>query len=248
MMEVVDRSPEVAVDPAEYRRLLGYPRDHVLSERVLELSAWAADWYRQHGRPWLYAREAERVEIEAGRTCLNGAAFSSRRLAATLQQAEAHSAVLVAVGAGPEAEEHAHQLWLEEKPDEYFFLEIFGSAVVEHLLTAAAARLCSWADGQALAVLPHHSPGYAQWDVAEQGRLLELMHGALPDKLEALASGALRPKKSQLAVFGLTRHTERVGRLTDLVPCQNCAFTPCQFRRAPYARVPRPASKSVLGV
>ena len=34
----------------------------------------------------------------------------------------------------------------EEKPDEYFFLETFGSAVVEHLITVAGARLCAWAD------------------------------------------------------------------------------------------------------
>jgi hypothetical protein len=39
-----------------------------------------------------------------------------------------------------------------------------------------------------------------------------------------------------LAVFGLTRHTERVRRLTGLSPCENCSFTPCQFRRAPYRR------------
>jgi hypothetical protein len=39
-----------------------------------------------------------------------------------------------------------------------------------------------------------------------------------------------------LAVFGLTRHTETVRRLTDLVPCENCSFQPCQYRRAPYQR------------
>jgi hypothetical protein len=46
----------------------------------------------------------------------------------------------------------------------------------------------------------------------------------------------LRPKKTLLAVFGLTRHTERLRRLTELVPCENCSFAPCQYRRAPYRR------------
>jgi hypothetical protein len=249
-MEIVERSPEVRVDPAEYRRLLGYPRDHALSERALELAAWAEEWYRQNGRPWLYARLADGFAVEGGRTLLDGEAFSSRRLASTLQKAEAHGAVLVAVGAGAEAEEHAHDLWLQEKPDEYFFLEAFGSAVVENLVTATAARLCAWADSEQIAVLPHYSPGYAQWDLAEQGRLLALVQTALPGKLEALDSGALRPKKSQLAVFGLTRHTDRVGRLEGLIPCQDCALAHCQFRRAPYARAAREAagSKSILGV
>jgi hypothetical protein len=46
----------------------------------------------------------------------------------------------------------------------------------------------------------------------------------------------LRPRKSLLAVFGLTRHTERLRRLTDLVPCENCSFGPCAYRRVPYRR------------
>jgi hypothetical protein len=237
-MEIVDSSPDVQVDPAEYQRLLGYPRDHVISERAQELADAARDWYRQHGRPWFYARQVDRLEIEGGQMRIDGVPFGSQRLAVTLRQAEAHSAFLVAVGAGPEAEEQAHRLWLEDKPDEYFFLETLGSAVVEHLMTVAGARLCAWADSRAMAVLPHYSPGYSQWDIAEQSQLLRLMQSAtaLPGKVAALDSGALRPKKSQLGVFGLTLHTERVRRLADLVPCQSCSFANCQFRRTPYMR------------
>ena len=75
------------------------------------------------------------------------------------------------------------QLWREEKPDEYFFLEMYGSAVVEHLVASAGARLCAWAEERGMAVLPHYSPGYPEWDIADQPRLLQLVHGAsaLPD-------------------------------------------------------------------
>ena len=44
----------------------------------------------------------------------------------------------------------------------------------------------------------------------------------------------LRPKKSQLAVFGLTRHPENVRHGSNLVPCENCSLPGCQYRRAPY--------------
>ncbi len=67
---------------------------------------------------------------------------------------------------------------VEEKPDEYFFLEIYASAVVEHLITTTGARLCAWAERQGMAVLPHYSPGYSEWDIAEQGKLLALMEFA----------------------------------------------------------------------
>jgi hypothetical protein len=247
MTEIIDTSPDVQVDAAEYRRLLGYPRDHEISERAQELADAAREWYRQHGQPWFYARQVDRIAVEDSRICIDGAGFSSQRLAAILQQAEAHSGFLVAVSAGPEAEEQARKLWLEEKPDEYFFLETYGSAVVEHLITSAGSRLCAWADGQTMAVLPHYSPGYSQWDISEQSQLLGLVQSraALPGRLETLDSGALRPKKSQLAVFGVTRYLDRVRRLSDLVPCQNCSLANCQFRRVPYLRAPVGANYSV---
>ncbi len=240
MIELIDTLPDVNVQPAEYKRLLGFPRDHVLAGRARDLADWARSWYARNGRPWVYARHVDQLAVAENSVAIDGAAFRSTRLAKTLRDAEAHAAVVVAVSAGAEIETAAGRLWLEEKPDEYFFLEIFGSAVVEHLTTTTGARLCGWADNQSLAVLPHYSPGYQEWDIREQAALLDVLRrGAkqpLPGQIEVLDSGMLRPKKSLLAVFGLTRHIDRVRRLTDLVPCENCSFSPCQFRRAPYRR------------
>jgi hypothetical protein len=242
-IELAEPRAAVSVRLEEYVRLLGYPRGFELEGRALELARRACEWYAEHGRPWIYARQVEAFSLDAGSICIDGESFISSRLGAMLEQAGAHSAVLVAVGAGVEAEEEARRLWLEEKPDEYFFLEMFASAVVEHLTTTAGARLCDWAEQHEMAVLPHYSPGYPEWDIAEQPRLLELIrrtrNAQFPSELEALESGMLRPRKSQLAVFGLTRHTDRLRRLTGLVPCENCSFGPCDYRRAAYRKAPR---------
>ena len=242
-IELASTHPDLNVLPEEYVRLLGYPRGWVLEGRALELANWARDWYSRNGRPWFYARQAENFEIKSDSIHIDGVQFASKRMQATLQRAEAHSVILVAVGAGPEAEEESHRRWEEGRPDEYFFLEIFSSAVVEHLTASAGARLCDWAEQREMAVLPHYSPGYPEWDIAEQPRLLDLMKRTVrqpfPSPVEAFDTGMLRPKKTLLAVFGLTRHAERLRRLTDLVPCENCSFGPCQFRRAPYRRSPR---------
>jgi hypothetical protein len=240
MIEFVDTQPDISVQPAEYKRLLGYPRDRVVSGRALELTEWARDWYAQHGRPWVYSRQVSRVKTCDGSICIDGSQFTSRRLQTTLDEAQADRIVLAAVSAGPELEQMAQQLWREEKPDEYFFLEVYGSAIVEHLITMHGARLCAFAESQDLAVLPHYSPGYTDWDIAEQPRLLELISQTrqwpLPAALEVLTSGMLRPKKSLLAVFGLTQHTQNVIQLSELNPCQSCSFVLCQYRRAPYRR------------
>jgi hypothetical protein len=246
-IELAGTLPEVNVQPEEYARLLGYPRGWVMEGRARELADWARGWYAKNGRPWFYARQAEAFEIAGDLIRIDGVSFSSNRLKNTLEQADAHSVILAAVGAGIEAEEESQRLWKEEKPDEYFFLEMFGSAVVEHLTTLTGARLCDWAEQRGMAVLPHYSPGYPEWDVSEQPRLLELMKGARGEAqlsgVEAFESGMLRPKKTLLAVFGLTRHTDRLQRLTSLVPCERCSFGPCQYRRAPYRRAPRPAGE-----
>jgi hypothetical protein len=239
-IELASTLPDMNVQPAEYIRLLGYPRGWVLEGRARELADWARAWYAKHGRPWVYARRAESLALVDDSIQIEGVPFTSSRLQSTLQQAEAHGVILVAVGAGPEAEEEARRRWAEEKPDEYFFLEMFGSAVVEHLTTMTGANLCDWAERHGMAVLPHYSPGYPEWDIAQQRRLLDLVKQGqdqvLPSRVEVLDSGMLRPKKTLLAVFGLTRHTDRLRKLTELVPCENCSYTPCQYRRVPYRR------------
>jgi len=234
MIELADTQPDIQVAEAEYLRLLGYPRGHVLSGRACELAAWARQWYTDHGRPWVYARQAAAVEAVAGAVRIEGCAFHSERLRRTFEEAEAQSAILAAACAGPEAEREAQRLWLEEKPDEYFFLETFASAVTEHLITMLGAHLCNWAERQGTAILRHYSPGYPGWDVAEQPRLLALTGGKLAGRLETLDSGALRPKKSLLAVFGIAFNTASLDKLTSGVPCVNCSFHPCQYRRVPY--------------
>ena len=117
MIELVDTFPDVNVEPAEYIRLLGYPREHVLAGRARELGQWARSWYGKHGRPWVYARQSDNINIApppATTISIDGFTFDSKRLHTTLHDAEAGSVFLVAVSAGPEAEAEAQRLWLED--------------------------------------------------------------------------------------------------------------------------------------
>jgi hypothetical protein len=235
-MELFATSPAFEVQDAEYLRLLGYPRGHEPGERVRELMAWARGWYAAHGRPWIYQRRVA-LELAPDALRLDGREFGPARLREHLQQHSASGAALVAVSAGRECEDHARELWDAGKPDEYFFLEIYGSAVVEDLVARTSGRLCDSVSGSGLAAVPHYSPGYAGWDVAGQSQLFDLiMQGLgrpLPGPLEVLTSGMLRPKKSLLAVFGLAP-VERVAKAALRTPCEGCSFSPCAYRRAPY--------------
>lgn len=241
MFELIDTQPDIEVQASEYHRLLGYPRHHTIEGRARELADLTREWYSKQGRPWIYGLEAS-LEVAGDIVRVGGEEFFSKPLLELSAAAQAHGAVLVAVSAGPECEEKAREAWQEGKPDEYFFMEMYGSAVVEHLITLASGRICGWADQNQMAVLPHSSPGYSGWDVSGQislwNRIRRDLPGVLPGPLEVLDTGMLRPKKSLLAVFGLTRHLGQARQLAKLIPCENCALPRCQYRRKSYRRAP----------
>jgi hypothetical protein len=238
MLELIDTNPDIDVQESEFKRLLGYPNGYELDGRSRELADWARQWYGEHGRPWTYVREANGLSTNDGHVRIDGAVFSSKRLHSQMAYAIADNAVLVAVSAGKQCEEKAQQLWQEEKPDEYFFLEIYGSAVTEHLIATASFRVCEWADQHKMAALPHYSPGYSGWDISDQKRIFDLIQQKrsfeFPEEIQVLDTGMLQPKKSLLAVFGITSHLDKVRRPTELIPCENCCLLSCQYRRVPY--------------
>jgi len=247
MFEWIETSPLLDVPEAEYSRLLGYPRKHTLDGRARELADAARAWYSANGRPWIYAREISAVELRNGTLSLGRQQFASRRLHDFFASASVQAAVVVAVSAGKECEESAGQLWRESKPDEYFFLEMFGSAVVEQLIALASGRICAWGDQRQMAVLPPFSPGHSGWDVADQTKLWSVIRegcaDGIPGELTVLDTGMLRPKKSQLALFGVTREVEKARRFARLIPCENCSLPACQYRRAAFRRAPAQAGE-----
>jgi hypothetical protein len=245
MFELSDNEPECVVQEAEYIRLLGFPRQRTLEDRSRALASWAQGWFKQHGKPWIYARQVQDVEVAETHFRISGTEFHSLLVQRQFAAANATHAFLIAVSAGRECEEHARELWQDGKPDEYFFLEVYASAVVEQLIAVTHGRICGWADQQGLAVLPYHSPGNSGWSVADQVKLGNVLRaeaqGALPGELTVLESGMLCPKKSQLALVGVTPDHEGGGRFKRLVPCGACVLPQCRFRRAPHKPADGPA-------
>ncbi|MEO8623694.1 MAG: hypothetical protein ABI625_21625, partial [bacterium] len=89
MIEISNTRPDTRVQPAEYQRLLGYPRDFVMSDRALELAAAARAWYDTHGRPWMYARQVNSLALTNDAVLLDGQEFRSERLLRTFREAGA---------------------------------------------------------------------------------------------------------------------------------------------------------------
>ena len=127
-----------------------------------------------------------------------------------VQDAHAHALVVVAISAGPEVDAEIDRLWKDGRPDEAMFLNAYAIAATENLRQLETSRLAGLAERQGFAVLPHYSPGYEGWELADQRTLYEIIVAPdaspceLPGCLDLLPSGALRPTKSTLAAFGIT--------------------------------------------
>lgn len=242
MIEFLDNSPDSNVQESEFKRLLGYPPEFVLSERVKELIESTREWYRINGKPWVYVRQMESFELTGTHFVINDQEFHSERIIEQMKRTKEDKVVAVVVSAGKNCEMAARQFWIDEKPDEYFFMEVYASAVVEHLIAAAAGKICAWADQQSMAALPRYSPGYTDWDIREQQKLFDIIakdaNHHFPEEIEILQSGMLNPKKSLLALFGLTKHLDLVRKTANAIPCHNCSLANCQYRKGAYAKAP----------
>ena len=238
MNKLIDTNPDINVQLVEYKRLLGFPNHYELEGTALILVDWAKQWYTANGNPWIYALQINDLDYAEDNLRIDNTVFLSKKLRRQFAEAQVQSAMLLVVSAGHECEEMANQLWKEEKPDEYFFLEVFGSAVVEHLITTTGFRFCEWAEKNDMAILPHYSPGYPGWKIEDQHRLLKLikLNRAidLPGDIDVLESGMLKPKKSMLALFGITEQVDKVRDLRNFIPCKRCSLQSCQYRRVPY--------------
>jgi len=197
---------------ALFRRHLGLPACAELDERLETLVDQAKSWYTRHGEPWTEARQVSVERIVDDVIHLEDQQqLSSALLAEGLAGAEAHALIVVAISAGRAVEQQIDLLWKSGHVDEAMFLNAYAIATVEHLRWRAGDLLRRSLSESGTTVLPHYSPGYDGWDLADQARLyrLFLRHGdsaSLP--LELLPSGGLIPSKSTLAAFGITHRTD----------------------------------------
>lgn len=170
----------VAVDETTYRRFLRLPRRRALEGPLAENVAGARAWFEAHGQPWWCAAETA----------------PGRWPHAIAELRTAPRAAIVAVSAGGEASARSAQAWADGEPERHYFLECYAFAVCDALLRHARRRL---------GARVHDGPGYRAWPLEDTAAVLAVLRatGSLPGSLEALPSGMLRPKASQLVLVPL---------------------------------------------
>ena len=228
-----------AVSERELLRLLGLPRGRELAGELAERAEAARSWYAAHGRPFAAThRHAVEHVAPAEVQLAGGMTLRSEALADGLSATRGHAVVVLAVSAGREVAAETRRLWATDRPDEAYFLDRFAAAVTEALVLRASGSECRDASRAGETLLRPLSPGCGRFEIGDQQRLAQLLGGEpLPDArlrvgpIEVLATGALDPPHSLLAVLGVTRQPVVAATPEDL--CRGCEHDPCAFRRAP---------------
>lgn len=221
------------IDAEELSRLLGLPRHRELDGELAERAAWARAWYAERGTPYARVHRYAIVELAEQSVLLeDGRRLSGRGLAEHLRRYQAHGLAAIAVSAGDAMDAACAALWREGRPDEGYFLERLGAAVVERLLLRTTLEFCQRAELAGETLTPHLSPGCGRWELGEQHALWGLLFpDGEPGPMTLLESGGLTPKNSILAAAGLTR---RAMTHSPSGACRSCGLAHCGFRRAPY--------------
>jgi len=220
----------------DYLRLLGFPNQYKPEDNILEMICWAEQWYETNGKPWVEAYDVNILFDAHNYFYANGIKIESPELFKRFSEAKVDRAIMLVASAGKELEEEANKYWNEGSPDKYYFLEIYGSAVVEELISSNTRNICGNSEIENYSVLDRYSPGYYGWDITGQHDLYKIIlqsdHRIPKEKLSVLNSGMLWPKKSQISLNGLSKFVTKTKG--NKLPCISCFYEDCNFRKAPY--------------
>lgn len=225
------------VSEEDLKRHWGLPSSFDIEGAMLESKDWVLNWYQNHPSAWICLKSVPSFEwipdgVRIGDISLKSAVLKEKFLSAGVDHL-----VVAAMSAGLAPEKEAAHWWKEGYPDRYYFLETTASAQVEDLSRQAGVLICRWAEKENKVALPAYSPGYRGWETVEQvklHRLWKTLCPEFPESLDVLDSGMLYPKKSKIAVYGITSATHRVKETAQTVSCKICPEIRCSMRREPY--------------
>ena len=218
----------LAIDPDEVLRFQGYKKGVDVPSadvRALFDDALAEGTRLMAPRAvvrWLCARTQGRDTIEA-----DGETLTIPRTAERWGQVERVAACLVTIGEA--LEQRVAALWASRELPLASMLDSVGSGAVESLAEYVNDVLCAQGLAAGLAVTNRISPGYADWDVAEQHALFRLCPG---DAIGVTLNAAcfMTPGKSISLLVGAGVHA-RVDHYFS--QCARCWMRDCAYRRVP---------------
>ena len=217
----------LAIDPDEVLRFQGYKRGRdVPGADVRALFDTALAEGRRLMAPRVVLRWAPVARMEADALEVDGQRLNIPRIGRLWGEVEHVAVALCTIGEA--LERRVAELWDARELPLASMLDSVGSGAVESLAEYVNDVLCQQGL-PGLKVTNRISPGYADWDVAEQPRLFALCPG---DPIGVVLNEAcvMTPGKS----ISLLAGAGRVARVDHYFSqCARCWMRDCAYRRTP---------------
>jgi hypothetical protein len=217
----------LAIDPDEVLRFQGYKKGRdVATPDVRALLDEALDEGRRLMAPRAVARWASVTTCSAHALHVEGAMLSIPRIGKLWGPVTDVAAVVCTIGDA--LERRVAELWDARELPLASMLDSVGSGAVESLAEHVNDLLCQQGLPD-LRVTNRISPGYADWDVAEQPRLFGLVHTAAIG-VTLNEACVMTPGKSISLLVGAGAEARVDHYFTQ---CARCWMRDCAYRRAP---------------
>lgn len=216
---------ELGINPDDLYELLGFGDGNIpepFSEYIdLALSA-APTLCNIHGGYKIF--ETITVNKDQFTIQIENQIFLPSKIVAT-QLKNSSSAALFVCTAGIGISEHSNKLSTENDPILGYVFDVIGSVTVEKAMDKIQADLMQEAQKDEWGISDRYSPGYCEWNVAEQQKLFSL----LPENfcgIKLSNSSLMYPIKSVSGIIGIGAGLKQKG-----YQCYWCSDTNCIYGR-----------------
>jgi hypothetical protein len=166
------------------------------------------------------------VEIipEQGMVVLQNQSFKvGRRIAFQLKNAEYLAIFVGTIGAG--VEKLSDKYFRDRDMLEGYIYNLIGSEAAESVAELIHNHVKNMAEEKDLKITNRFSPGYCNWDVAEQFKLFQLFDGQFAD-VTLTESALMHPVKSVSGIIGIGKHV-----VFKDYSCEQCGQPNCLFSK-----------------
>lgn len=166
--------------------------------------------------------DLESIATEKDRIFLNGFFSVGEKIASYLKGSQQIAVFVCTIG--KEMEEWARELLTQGDFLKAYLVDILGSLSVEKAMDFAQNLLKKSLLEKGLKITNRYSPGYCDWNVAEQQKLFNLLPGDYEDVILS-ESSLMTPMKSVSGFIGIGQEVQ-----FKKVRCADCSSKNCAYR------------------
>jgi hypothetical protein len=225
-MLVTSRPLEISVDKRRVLRTLGYRDECEPSARISSL----IDEYLEHAHQLIepsHSYVIKNVESVRGSAAVVGgsAVFQSQVIARLVERCSMVAVFLVTIGS--HLEETACRLAEDGLILQSYVLDAIGSEAVERVAEYVQDMTRETARADGLVISKRVSPGYCDWDIAQQTAIFEAVNS---DSIgvQLTEQCLMIPQKSVSGIIGIGPPE---GKVDEYNPCKTCDRPNCLGRR-----------------